>query len=236
MARKQSLYCAVPGCTTKLAHMDDPIVQGLHMEFSDPVKLTSWVKAALGELINSIHADLKENRVLAYMSRWRQPEELYYRALYVLFIATPDEIPHVLSGDTPNGFAAIYRSVNNVIMEDRGTLEKLQPGLTGGEFTAMRTLNDSAHGSFRFIISCVGMARNPEFQKNFPKHFEHLNRYWKYLDYMEGMFRAGKTKADVLVGVKNLHKPASAWDQVTRLGFTDDIGSNTPTGPPRRFS
>jgi hypothetical protein len=102
--------------------MDDPIGQGLHMEFSDPVKLTSWVKAALGELKNSIQADLKENRVLAYMSRWREPEELNYRALYVLFIATPDEIPHVLSGDTPNGFAAIYRSVNNVIMGNRWRL------------------------------------------------------------------------------------------------------------------
>jgi hypothetical protein len=211
MGREQSKFCKVPGCRTKKAHMDDPIVQGLHAEFSDPVKLTSWVKTALGELINSIRADLQANRLLAYMSRWRQPEELYYRALYVLFIATPDELPHVLSGDPPNGFTAIYKLVNQKIMDGRGGVDKPQPGLKGEEFTPMRTLHEAAHGSFRFLMTCIGVARNPEYQKNFPKHFEHLNKYWSYLDYMEGMFKAGKSKEDVLAGVRNMHKPASAW-------------------------
>jgi hypothetical protein len=77
MASKRNPFCVVPGCKAKQPHMDDPIVQGLHKEFSDPIRLTSWVKAALGELINSIHSDLKANRLLAYMSRWRQPEELF---------------------------------------------------------------------------------------------------------------------------------------------------------------
>jgi hypothetical protein len=217
-ARKQSIHCPVPGCRAKRAHMDDPVVKALNEEFSDPVKLASWVKTALGELINSMKADLQADRILAYMSRLRQSEELYHRALYVLFIASPKEIPHVLSGEMPNGFAAIYKRVNRGILDDRGNLDKPQAGISGDEFTAMRMLNESAHGSFGFLLTCIGIARNPELKEHFLKHFVHLNRYWTYLNYMEEAFTAGKTKADVLVGVKNLHRPASAWKNPPNIG------------------
>jgi len=191
--------------------MDDPLVQGLHREFSPPQKLAFWTRAAIGELINSVQSDLSDNRVLAYVSRWRQLEELYYRALYVIFIAKDVELPHIFSGEMPNGFAAIYRAVNRDILAGRGILEQPQRGLNGGEFTAMRMLNNSAHASFPFFLTCIGLARNPEYQKDFPKHLEHLHRYHAYLNYMEQAFAAGKSKEDVLTGVKNMHKPASAW-------------------------
>lgn len=77
--------------------------QALHAAFSDPAKLASWVKTVLDELINSMKQDLEADRIAAYMSRLRQTEELYTRALYVLFVASPEEVAHVLSGDMPNG-------------------------------------------------------------------------------------------------------------------------------------
>lgn len=191
--------------------MDDPVVQGLHREFSQPQKLASWVKAAIVELIQSIESDLLSKRFLGYLSRWRQPEELYCRTLYVLFLAKDDELPHIFSGARPNGFAPIYRAVNQQIFDGRGMLETQQAGLDGGKFTAMQMLNDSAHGTFRLLLTCMGVVRNPEYQKNFGKHLDHLKRYCVYLNYMEQALAAGKSKADVFVGVKNVHKPASAW-------------------------
>jgi len=38
------------------------------------------------------------------------------------------------------------------------------------------------------------------------RYDEHLRKYCAYLKYMEGMFKAGKSKQDVLAGVRNLHK------------------------------
>jgi hypothetical protein len=182
--------------------MNDPVVQGLSREFSDPHKLSFWVKGAIAELGHSMQRDLQENRIFAYLSRMRQPEELYYRALYALFIAKENELPHLFSGDAPNSLSAIYEAVNREILDNRGALKTPQTGLRGEQFTAMRNLNDSAHVSFPFLLSAIGVARTPEYQKDFPKHLAHLNQYCAYLNYMEGAFAAGKTKADVLITAK----------------------------------
>jgi hypothetical protein len=179
--------------------------------FADPAQLTAWVKACIFELLGSVADDVKNHRLFAYMTRWRQPEELYYRTLYVLFVADEGELPHVFSGDMPNGFRAIWRRVNDVVFEGRGTLEKPLEGLSGEQFTPMDTINSNAHASFPAIITCVGLARNPEYQKNIPRHLEYWKHLCDYLNYMEGMFKAGRTKKDVLAGVRNLHKPRSAW-------------------------
>jgi hypothetical protein len=210
---KQSPHCSVPGCRAKRPHIDGPVGQALNSTFSDPAKLAARVKTALGELINSMKQDLDADRTVAYMSRLRQTEELYHRALYVLLIASPEEVQHVLSGDTPNSYMAIYRRVNKEILDNRGSaLNAPQPGTAAGDqITAVRTLNDAAHGSFRFLLTCIGIARNPQVKQTFFKYFDHVNRYWTYLNYIEGMFSAGKSRADVLLGVRNIHKPAAAW-------------------------
>jgi hypothetical protein len=201
----------VPGCKAARPHLENEVVQGIIRAFSDPVQLTSWVKMCIAELRNSVADDIKSGRLYGYITRWRQPEELYYRTLYVLFVAEENAVPHVLSGEMSNGFVAIWRRVNEVVFEGRGTLEKPQPGLMSGEFTAMETINSNAHASFASIITCIGLVRNPEYQKNIPQHLDHWARLCDYLNCMEGMFRAGKSKEHVLAGLRNMHKPKSAW-------------------------
>src|SRR6266852_6765231 len=127
--KKINPHCPVLGCKTKRPHMDDSIVQGVSHEFSDPKKLAMWFKVGISDLRASMQRDLEEGRIFAYLARWRQPEELYCRALYVLFIAKPDELPHLFSGEMPNSFREIYRAVNQEIFEGRGILESPQPGL-----------------------------------------------------------------------------------------------------------
>lgn len=205
--KKINPHCPVEGCATKEPHADDPIVKGLILEFSPPVRMTLWARTAMAELSESICRDLMAKKVFAWHSRLRQPEELYIRTLYALFIATEKELHHILSGEMPNGLSPLYNEVNKVVFEGRGLLQTTQPGLTHGTFKPMDTLNDGAHASFRSFMTCIALARNPQNLPSPEKYCKHLATYCKYLDYMHGMFNAGKAKKDVLAGVTNLHRP-----------------------------
>jgi len=105
--RKSNPHCPVKGCRAKHPHLASPTTQGLQHTFSDPARLTQWVKACSVELTQSVIDDVKKGRYFAYLTRWRQPEEMYYRALYVLCGADKEAIPHIVSGEPPNSFSAM---------------------------------------------------------------------------------------------------------------------------------
>ena len=209
--KKNNPYCPVAGCKTSKSHIDDPIVKGLIRAFAPPDKMTLCARVAMAELSESICTDFVENKLFAYVTRLRQPEELYIRTLYALFIATEAELPHILSGASPNGFSHLYSAVNRVVFEGRGLLQVKQQGLRSGTFTPMEMLNDGAHLSFRSLLTCIGWARNPENVPSLEDYRKHLSTYCTYLNHMHAMFRAGKEKKDVLAAVVNLHRPANHW-------------------------
>ena len=219
MAKKKSnSNCPVPGCKASRPHEDDPVVRTLMQQFADPVQMTLWTRVALGELADSICRDREENKIFAWYSRLRLPEELYIRTLYALFIATEKELPHILSGALPNGLTNLYSKVNEVVFDGRGRMHLSLPDLRhGGTFKPMEFLHSGAHGSFHAFLTCIGIARNPENLPPSVKHREHLQKYCAYLEYMHGMFKAGKDKKLVLAGIKNLHRPAS---EVTKAAPT----------------
>jgi len=198
----------VSGCRTTGPHAGDPIVQGLILQFAPPEKMAIWTRVAIAELRESICRDMAENRVFAWYSRLRLPEELYVRTLYALFIATDKELIHILSGVTPNDLSPLYSKVNEVVFEGRGLLQASQPGLKQGTFRPINILHDGAHGSFPAFMACIGLSRNPQNVPSPERHGEHLQRYCAFLDYMHGMFKAGKTRPEVLAAVKQLHRPA----------------------------
>jgi hypothetical protein len=201
--------CPVKGCRTTVPHASDPIVQGLIKRFAPPEQMTFYALAAMAELRESICRDLTENKLFAWHTRLRQPEELYTRVLYALFVASENELHHLLSGDRPNGFAKQYEGVNELVYLGRGLLQVTQPGLTQGTFRPSDILNDGAHVSFRSFMNCIGMALHPEYWPPADKYRDHLTRYCNYLHYMREMFKAGKKKEDVLLGVRSLHRPAA---------------------------
>jgi len=171
--------------------------------------MTSWALAAMVDLAYSIGRDLTEKRLFAWFSRLRQPEELYIRTLYTLFIAAKDEIPHIFSGEWPNGLTRYYKKVNEIVFEGRGMLDVSQPGLNSGTFKAIDILHIGAHASFPAMMTCLGFALHPEYLPPSEKYLKHLDTYLKYLDYMHDMFKAGREKRDVLSGLIDLHGPAS---------------------------
>lgn len=214
MAKKRNPHCVVPGCQTKQPHLDNGTVQALHRQFSDPVSLIEWTKSCIVEIIQSVIDDVNCKRYFAYLTRWRQPEELYCRALYVLFVASADEIPHVISCEAPNGFSDMWKKVNQVVFEGRGTLVKTLYGSTGEEFTVMNTLNNNAHGSYQTMLTCYSIVRLNTFEiSSINKHLSHWKRLCDYLHHMEGLFKAGREKSVVLGAIRNMHKPLSEWQK-----------------------
>jgi hypothetical protein len=135
MSNRPNANCPVSGCRTTAPHVDDATVKALMIAFAPLAEMTKWTLAAMAELAESICRDLENKKVFAFHTRVRQPEELYIRTLYTLFVASDEEIPHILSG---------------------------------------------------------------------------AKTYCHYLNYMHEMFKAGKRREDVLVGVKNLHRPRQA--------------------------
>jgi hypothetical protein len=206
-------HCPVPGCKTVAPHTDDPTVKGLCHNFSDPAKLALWTAASIAELGNSMATNLVAERNFALITRSRQPEELYIRALYAIFIATPDELAHMMSDMLPNGFRNMYRKVNQLVFEGRGLLEVSQPGLKHGDFTPMDTINRAAYGSFSRMM-VIGVAQHPEYLEPYTsgRYFNHISVYCTYVGYLQKMFEGGKDKAAALSGLINMHRPKSFWE------------------------
>ena len=127
--------------------------------------------------------DVAAGRHFAMITRTRQLEELYIRALYAMFIADPSEVAHIMSDATPNSFSVMYRKVNQTIFGGKGLLEVSQSGLTSGTFTAMGTINSGAHASFSTMMMVVGLVKNPQYLAAFKngQYFDHVSIYCSYL-------------------------------------------------------
>jgi len=126
MSRKQNKinpHCPIAGCRTKQPHQLDPMVCDFLAAFSDPEKLAMWVKTSITEVMSSVADDGKNGRFFAYHTRTRQVEEMYYRTLYILFVAKDSALPHIFSGEPPNSFAEMWRAVNQEVLEGNGMLE-----------------------------------------------------------------------------------------------------------------
>jgi hypothetical protein len=214
--KKINPYCSVPGCSAKRHHTADPIVKRLLDTFSDPANFTYMIECCIYELSKSLADDAREGRVLAYFTRLRQSEELYYRSLYVLFIADQGELPHIFSGKRPNSFSEMWRKVNQVILEGRGAIETKLADQDGQESSALEMMHNSAHVSFATIMTCVGIAGHAERDQLTDKHLAHLRRLLAYLEHMKALFRAGRPKSLVQDVVTKLHRPAEAWQAASK--------------------
>ncbi len=221
--RQVNPHCPVPGCNSKAPHTADPNVQALLSQ--PPATIVDWTKRCMVELIQSVIADVNApgaGRMFAYLTRWRDPEELYHRVLYALLIAPEGHLPHIFSGALPNGFSAIWRKVNETIYEGRGTLLHEQTDPSGRTFTPMDLLNQNAHNSYFTMLMTFGVVREggSEWKPYVQKHVESWQRRVEYLNHIEGLFRAGRDKAVILSAISNMHRPLEAWKNIK------------PSGPP----
>lgn len=209
--------CPVPGCKTEAPHTADPNVQTLLGQSS--ATIVDWTKRCMVELIQSVVADLNApgaGRMFAYLTRWRDPEELYHRVLYALLIAPESHLPHIFSGAPPNGFSSIWRKVNETIYEGRGELLQERTDPSGRAFTPMDLLNQNAHSSYFTMLMTFNLVRegSDEWKTYVQKHVQSWQRRVEYLNHIEGLFRIGRDRAIVLNAITSMHRPLEAWKDV----------------------
>lgn len=185
--------------------------------YDDPKQLAGWAEAGMKELVLSFMQDMEAGRNFAWLTRLRQIEELYVRALYILLIAKGTEVPHLLSNMLPNGFTALYKKVNTSVFEGRGKLTDVMPGQSYGSFTPMETINQGAHVSFASMLTVIGINSLPPEQRNFDNYRKHLDTYLVRLNYLRNMFEQGRSREQVLEGLRTMHKPDSYWIEQQRL-------------------
>jgi hypothetical protein len=67
----------------------------------NPADVIDWTKRCTVELIQSVIGEVNKGRIFAYLTRWRDPEELYTRVLYAMFVAPADHLPHIFAHYCP---------------------------------------------------------------------------------------------------------------------------------------
>lgn len=147
---KVNPYCPVSGCKTDRPHTNDPLVREMVAFSNTPQVYLYWVQNTLLELRDSMVDDRKNGRRISWLSRIRLVEELYYRTLYLLFVATPDEAPHILSGDPPNSISIIYDRVNDELLHGIG---KLKQGAGPLGHSPLEWLHIGAHGAYPILFA-----------------------------------------------------------------------------------
>ena len=158
---KTNPHCPVSGCRTDDPHLTSPTVAAMHQYFSKPDELAVWFKSSIVELIQSAIDDVKKGRFFAYLTCWRTPEELYYCALYILFVAA-NSIS--CSAELPNSFGHVEgsRSKGLLMKVTRSTPVRSEPRTVYADENQIA----SAHASFAATDDRVmgKLARNSEFR------------------------------------------------------------------------
>ncbi len=146
---KVNPHCRGIGCMSDKLYIDNPMV-GSMLAFANTSQVYLWwVKNTLLELRDSMVDDGKKGRRASWLSRIRLVEELYYRTLYLLFVAAPDEVPHVLSGAPPNSISIIYDRVTDELF---GGSREMKKGLGGPSSpSTLELLHIGAHGAYPML-------------------------------------------------------------------------------------
>ena len=158
-------FCTVPGCKTKKLHTDDPVVAAQLKYFDTPAVIARGAWVGMTQLRDSMQDDLKCNRSFAILTRFRQVEELFYRMIFFLFAATPEEIRHYLSEEHPNKFDTIFKAVNDRLCGGRLTLDK---HVLSGDGLPDKRIWKVMHEASHVSILALQMAhdfRNPALQE-----------------------------------------------------------------------
>jgi hypothetical protein len=207
-------HCPVVGCRTKQPHIADTTVMSVVHRFTGPDKCLRWVHASLCELRDSITQDHEHQRFMCLITRLRQVEEVYFRTLYVLFLAPARAIPHVLAGDPPNSFSAIYDEVNDKILKGRGALKG--SGIGFGGFSPMAILNAGAHADYKTMQTVDWLHEASEKPFDIEGYKKHINNYIIRIDHIRGLLEAGRDLDTAKQCIINMHTPIEEFARLSQ--------------------
>ncbi len=131
------------------------------------------------------------------------------RCVYVVLLAPDDEIPHIFSGDTPNGFDFVYDQFNKRVLDGKGMVTETKPGLTFGNVTPMKMVHNAAHVSFQTLLTGKASKEHPTEKLGdlSGRYIQHIETYRMYLHHSGQLFAAARDKGVILQALRNLHTP-----------------------------
>jgi hypothetical protein len=204
--RKQNPDCPVPHCKGRTPHENNPTVVHLVAMWKEPALLAAYAFTGLSSLKNSIERDIEKDDVVAWLTRSRQVEELYVRAIYALFIATEDEIPHFFSEEQPNSLAYIYKQVNDVAFAGKGRLHVTSDDPDLQDVTVLNLFNQIAHLSFASLLLAGEFYKHPERTGSAAAFAEGAKMYSYFLQKITNDFTIGKTRDAILRELRSAYE------------------------------
>ena len=181
---KSALSCS--GLQTKTPHLSSKQQPDSITLSRSPNNSRNGKRCASLKPAKSVIDDANKGRYFAYLTRWRQPERVELRYFVRVVRCEQSLVPHIVSGELPNSFSAMWKKVDRVVFDGNGALDRKQLGLSGEEFTTMDTLNHTAHAPSGTIVTCIGVSRNLEkWKPRIEKHISYWNLLCNNLDRIE---------------------------------------------------
>ena len=197
------MICSVPKCNQDHFSKNGvlKVIHGI-----ETWKLVHDYGAMLLELLISMQNDATDNRKGAFITRFRDCKECYYKGLWVGLIATPDEIVHDASGERPwRMLAELEKTVEKTVFGMDTTLSKnlAEPGEP--PFKAMNILNTSTHLTALFLL-CRSQWSDDEARATYGRYLAKVQNDASHLKYVSECLKSGKERKQVIENMRNLRK------------------------------
>jgi hypothetical protein len=196
MTNVGNYQCIHPRCTVN--HLLNPVLAHLY-DFT-PQQFVEMYVAATGQLQESLRENGTGSRSLAFLAGMRISMECYMKGLWVGLVATPAEVVHDASGGQPILLLEkLQRIVFSQIFKADPAKNKTVSMPTGQIFDANDVLNLFTHTTAEIVyVGCASSMQsffNPQFYSNVDGV---ITKQVNTLRYVAGMFRAGKTKREII--------------------------------------
>lgn len=189
-----------PKC--KKDHLTDPVLKFIYGR--QPFELVDDYANALEEIRFSMCDDIRHDRRGAFLSRLRDQQECYFRALWVGLLATSEEVVHDASGAPPHTmFAKLSHMVSEQILDKENQLSTILVSPQNVRFSAAGLLNTSTHMSALFLAYRRSLPEEAV-KEMYAKIDHHVEVEVAGLRYISGMLRAGKPRSVVIQGVRQI--------------------------------
>lgn len=165
---------------------------------TQPALLAGYADAGLTALRESIVMDIKEKNTFAWLTRFRQTEELYVRTIYALLVVSDDRIPHFFSEVYPNGLRDIYDEVNRIAFAGQGRLDMTLNDPEVSNFKVMDFFNETAHVSFRSQVHAGHLYSIPDWSMIGDLHVARIDTHRDLFQQIVLLFSTGKDREEVL--------------------------------------
>jgi hypothetical protein len=195
------MICPVPKCG-KDHFRQDGILKLIHA--SEAWSLVDQYQKLMLEIFASMQNDAVGNRSGAFLTRLRDAEECYFKGLWVGLMASPEEIVHDSSGESPWWTLATFEKwVSKTVFDNESRLSAKLSAPGNPDFKAMDTLNASTHLTAKFLLQ-LSHFPDDDAKVMYGKALINIQTEVSHLGYVSNALKAGKDRNMLIRAVRTL--------------------------------